>query len=446
MSVSYVLRGFEGPVKGMNLVLVPGLRLVIGRSAEANLAVDDAELSRQHCEVQLRGGQLAVRDLGSRNGVYVNGQRTRQATLAAGDRLIVGSNAFKVAPGDEQPDVSAAPRQRRTRDLILSSDAGGAPPERALAASCAWCMRLAPAPAVAGKHAVCDGCTQAMAIPRDAFSQDYELEGFLGWGALGEVYRARSKGSGELLALKVVRAADHLDPLAVERLLRGVRLTTDLAHPALVPVQEVKTSQGQLLIVSPLIEGEDLGRRLRREQRQGIPFVLALAEAVAGALAHLHAHELVHRDVKPSNILVGREGFFLTDYALAKSLDEHANQVTFTATEERVGSFHFYLPPELAQDHRAAGPRTDLYSLGACLFHALMGRPPIDSTHLGQYLEAIASLEPVQLGALAGAPPPHVARIVEHALQPDPEQRTASAEEMLEEIAEARRFLGYTAE
>jgi serine/threonine-protein kinase len=189
----------------------------------------------------------------------------------------------------------------------------------------------------------------------------YEVISVLGEGVTGVVYQAVGP-QGEV-AIKVLR---DTDPLARRRFEREARLAAEAASRHLVPVLEV----GEGFIVMPLYSRGSLAQRLRREGPLSLASVVRVAAEVGQGLDALHARAVVHRDVKPSNVLLGEHGAVLADFGLARGAD--ATQLTRDG--QLVGTAH-YLAPELIEG-KPASAATDIYALGCSLYECVTGAPP----------------------------------------------------------------------
>jgi serine/threonine protein kinase len=189
----------------------------------------------------------------------------------------------------------------------------------------------------------------------------YEVTGKLGEGAAGAVYRA-SGPHGEV-ALKVLRDPD---PVSRRRFEREARVAAQAASRHLVPILEA----GDDFFVMPLYERGSLAEAIRRDGALPLPAVVRLAAELAQAIDALHALEIVHRDVKPSNVLLGDDGAMLSDFGLARG----AGATQLTRDGQLVGSAH-YLAPELIEG-RPATPASDIYALGCLLYECVTAAPP----------------------------------------------------------------------
>ena len=240
----------------------------------------------------------------------------------------------------------------------------------------------------------------------------YTIEQELGRGGFGTVYCA-SAGGGERVAVKVFSRSEGLAPRAD----REARTARKLDHPNIHTVLGVEGDDEHVYLVSKLVEGERLDRSGLEDEQA----VRAIA-AVCDALAHAHARGIVHRDVKPANILVARDGTVtLTDFGIAS--DEDAGDQT---VDERVLGTLSYMSPEQAAGTRASGA-TDVWAAGLTLYTQLTGANPYKAKTLAQLLEKLAAgAEP--LGAARPDLPAGVCRAVDRALDHNPSRRPAAAE------------------
>ncbi|GEE03209.1 hypothetical protein nbrc107696_36550 [Gordonia spumicola] len=202
---------------------------------------------------------------------------------------------------------------------------------------------------------------------------DYRVDELLGRGGMGEVYRAFDLRRRRVVALKVLPPELASDAAFRDRFVRESRIVASLGDPHIVPIHDWGETDGTLFIDMRLVDGESLGDRLRRG-------VVAPADAidvvsqVAGALDHAHEAGLVHRDVKPDNILLDRNGFaYLVDFGIARS----DSDTRLTQTGAMIGSIAYMAPERF--DRGATGPSVDQYSLACVLVECLTGRPPYGS-------------------------------------------------------------------
>src|SRR5262245_41499890 len=200
----------------------------------------------------------------------------------------------------------------------------------------------------------------------------YELLGELGRGGMGVVYKAREAKLDRIVAVKMILSSQFASSEQVERFHAEARACARLPHPHIVQVFEVGELHGQPFFAMEFIEGRGLDSRIQERPLDPDEAVRLLIPIVR-AVGHLHAHGLIHRDLKPGNVLIDRAGRpVLTDFGLAKILADTESHLTTTGAILGTPS---YMAPEQAAA-KPVTPATDVYSLGAILYECLTGRPP----------------------------------------------------------------------
>ncbi len=265
----------------------------------------------------------------------------------------------------------------------------------------------------------------------------YVVTGELGRGGMGVVLRARDPHLQRDVAIKMIldeRAGG--DPLRHQRFVAEARAVARLRHPGIVTVHEVGTHEGRPFIVMDLLEGETLEEHLERASPPPRR-VAEIVREVAAALHHAHRAGVVHRDVKPQNVLLDADGRpHLLDFGLARDLaDDHH----LTRTGQLVGT-PAYVAPEQASGGRrgAAGPAADVWSAGAVLYRALVGRPPFQAGNILELIRKIFMEDPVPPRSIVASVPADLATVALRCLEKDPTRRYASAGDLADDLG---RFL-----
>ncbi|MHB1242325.1 MAG: protein kinase domain-containing protein [Gaiellaceae bacterium] len=255
---------------------------------------------------------------------------------------------------------------------------------------------------------------------------------------MGAVYRAVEEGLGRKVALKVIATELAGDGRFRERFLRESRIAASLDHPHVVPIFAAGEADGALFLAMRYVEGTDLGKLLREHGALDAAFVLPLLEQVAEALDAAHERGLVHRDVKPSNILVassgGREHCYLGDFGLTKRTGSLSG---VSATGEVVGTLDYVAPEQITGGE--VGAAADLYSLACVLYECLTGQSPFPRATDVALLWAHVHDEPARASEVRPELPRALDAALARGLAKEPERRYATAGEL---IADAKAALG----
>src|SRR3954454_20687606 len=248
------------------------------------------------------------------------------------------------------------------------------------------------------------------------------IRGVAGRGGMGIVYRALHLPLEREVALKVLAAEVSALPEYRTRFRREFRAAASIQHPNVIPIFHAGEADGRLYVTMRYVDGTDLGRMLAGGARLVPGEAVGLIAQVAGALAAAHALGIVHRDVKPANVLVAGEQAVLTDFGLMKNL---LSDTQVTQTGSFIGTFDYAAPEQLREE--AVDARTDVYGLGCVLYHALTGRVPYPfETAAAKMLAHLETAPPVPSDS-APELPDALDDVVARAMAKDPDDRFPSA-------------------
>jgi YVTN family beta-propeller protein len=265
----------------------------------------------------------------------------------------------------------------------------------------------------------------------------YSIEREIGRGGMGVVYLAAHERLDRRVALKLISPESAGDRLSRERFIRESRLAAAIEHPHAVPIYEAGDQDGTLFIAMRYVEGTDLRALLASEQWLAPDRAVGLLADVAGALDDAHGRGLVHRDVKPGNILIGDVGgedwAYLTDFGLTK----RTGGSDLTESGEWVGTLDYASPEQIRGERLDA--RSDVYALGCVLFEALSGRVPFERPDEVAKLYAHLNDVPPRLAEVAPDLPPAIQPVIDRALAKQPSERFPSAGDLARSAASALR-------
>ncbi|MCO5168194.1 MAG: serine/threonine protein kinase [Planctomycetes bacterium] len=263
----------------------------------------------------------------------------------------------------------------------------------------------------------------------------YLLGRRLGAGGMGAVFEGVHERTGARRAVKTILVRPDERPEDLARFRREAALTSRLAHPNIVRIHEVGLDRPPFFIAMDLVEGGSLQARLDREGPLPVAQAVEVAVKLADALAHAHAHGVVHRDVKPLNVIIDAAGEpRLLDFGLARASGALAERLTLTG--EVLGTPR-YIAPEQAADARSVDGRADVYGLGGILYAMLTGQPPVPGQHLTEVLINVQTHVPPPPSSLRPEVPPALDAVCARALAKEPDARFASALDLLEALRAA---------
>ena len=344
----------------------------LGRRSQSEVPINDTKSSREHALIRVGDGDLHLQDL-SRNGTFVNDKPASKdesgTALKFGDKIRIGDTVFELV--DEKSE------------------------------------------------------------PIDIDIPSYKIIEKVGSGGMGTVYKARQLSMDRIVALKVLNERYSNNAEFVDRFIREARAAGKLNHPNVIHVHDISRANGRHYFSMEFIDGPSVRELLKQEKRIEINKALDIVLQAAKALEFAHENRIVHRDIKPDNIMLTREGIVkIADLGIAKTFEEGPPSAKDARTV--MGTPH-YMAPEQALG-KAIDHRVDIYSLGATFYHMVTGATPFHGTTSQEILKAHvqASLLPMQ-DLNAGIPDP-VCFIVERMMAKLPEKRYQNMARVIEDI------------
>ena len=347
------------------------------------------------------------------------------AAAARFRRVLPRRRAQPVAPPHPRARVSApvaAPRSTRPAGGVLRRQPErdpGAPVDREAATE----LALPEAPATPGRPFSRPPSTASLEggrfAPGAMLGGRYRIVELLGQGGMGEVYRAEDLLLAQRVALKFLPEALATDPERMERLLAEVRLARQVSHPNVCRVYDVGEADGHRFFSMELVEGDDLSTLLRQVGRFSGERALAIARQLCAGLAAAHDKGVVHRDLKPGNVLVDRAGkVHIADFGLALA-------GTARGAEALAGSPGYMAPEQLAG--REATPRSDIFALGVLLYELFTGKRAYRADSFAELRRLVEESQPPRPSEVVADVDPIVERVILRCLERDPELRPTSA-------------------
>ncbi len=380
-----------GPHAGKEFTFDRHDTFLVGRAKDAHLKLnyDDPYFSRRHFLIEINPPRGRILDLGGRNGIRVNGQKVAHAELKDQDEIKAGHTVFKleIPPADAEAEL--------TRDLPAEAPPDDLP------------------------------CTVTQP-PTASLIPDYDLGEELGRGAMGVVVRAVRRRDGLPVAVKMISVAAGVGQKQVDRFLREARVLSQLDHPNIAGFIDSGGREPAIYLVMELVDGPDAGKTLKAKGPLAVPLAVRLVCQMLAALAHAHDRGIVHRDVKPSNVLLGggkgKRVVKLADFGLARAFDDcKLSGLTF---QGEVGGTPAYMAPEQVTHYRDVKPAADQYSAAATLYHLLTGFYPHDFVKdLGKQFTQIINGTPVPLLDRKADLPPELGEVIHRAMAREPADR-----------------------
>jgi serine/threonine-protein kinase len=266
----------------------------------------------------------------------------------------------------------------------------------------------------------------------DVLGGRYRIEREIGFGGMARVYLARDVKHARDVAVKVIRP-DLAASLARERFLREIEIAARLRHPNIVPLYDSGDADGVLYFVMPYEEGPSLRTRLDDGNALTVVERVSLLRDIARALAYAHEHGVVHRDVKPDNVMLSGGAAVVTDFGIAKAVSvAQAGAPSGTLTQGGAGiGTAAYMAPEQAVGDPSMDHRADIYSFGCLAYELFAGKPPFHDLPTHELIAAHVATTPAPVTAMCAAVPDSVARLIAKCLEKSPDSRPQSARDLV---------------
>jgi len=260
----------------------------------------------------------------------------------------------------------------------------------------------------------------------------YHIERELGGGGMSHVFVARETALGRQVVVKVL-PPEMAASVNIGRFRREIQLAASLQHPHIVPLLAAGQAGELFYYTMPLVSGESLRAKLAREGELPVGDAIRILRDVVDALAYAHANGVVHRDIKPDNVLISGQHAVVTDFGVAKAMSAASGSSSLTSLGVALGT-PAYMAPEQAAADPHVDHRADLYAVGAMAYEMLCGRPPFSGMSPQQVLAAHVTLPPAPLSGQRTSVPPALNTLVMRCLEKKPADRVQSANELLTQL------------
>jgi pSer/pThr/pTyr-binding forkhead associated (FHA) protein len=418
-----------GAAAGRRLALTDD-DLLLGRGVSgAGLFGEDGQLSRRHARIARDAdGRLTIEDLGSVNGTFLNDERVQEpCVLTIGDSIRIGTTTLELTSVPATPLAAAPPLADPPRATPLAAVPPLADPPPPIPVSAPPPPSPLPArpnrPATPAAPPAGPG-VRTFELPLGSVFAGCRVQEVIGHGDMGVVYRAEELALQRRVALKLILPEHSGDDRFRERFRRESRIAAAIDHPNVIPIFDAGDEDGVLFITMRLVNGTDLRALIAAEGRIEPLRAARIVRQVGAALDAAHAHGMLHRDVKPSNVLLAREDHvYLSDFGLAKR--QSGSAVGLTRHGSIVARAEYVAPEQILNERVDA--RADVYTLGCLLFETLTGETPFARWEGGP--EALAHVSAPRPSPVELCPdlPREFDDVVRRAMATDPNERYPSA-------------------
>ncbi|MFL6375027.1 MAG: protein kinase domain-containing protein [Pyrinomonadaceae bacterium] len=425
-----------GPQTGRAFTFDQHDTFMIGRGEDSHFCLpQDRFFSRHHCILEIAPPQAFIRDLGSTNGTYVNGQRVETAYLKSGDRIQGGETVLEVEVSTGLEEFDSTAKMDVSEPSVVSVHC----------LNCGVPASVEAMSADAKMSFLCDDCRERLkANPQPI--PGYQMIRVLGQGGMGSVMLARSESGERAVAIKTLLPEVAVSEQSVKRFLREIEVASSLRHPNIVGYIDHGTHNGIIYLVTEYVAGMDASRLSRhRGGKLAYTEVVSIIEQTLSALAFAHDLGFVHRDIKEQNILIAgeypRSTAKLTDFGLSKSFKE-TGMSGVTMVGDVAGTIA-YMPPEQVRDFKEVRPPSDIYAVGMTAYSLLTGAHALDiapKAGIADTVKAIFEKPIIPISSRMPNVPREVAFVIETALAKNVANRWRTAGAMREALLSAAKM------
>jgi len=400
--MAYQLIVVEGPDVGRAFSVDDGASLKIGRGEKSDTRLDDATISRVHCEIARSGMTVTIRDLGSSSGTVVDGRKVDQVELRAGALIQLGDSLLRLALPKNESETTMAPGSGNAAGLAK-------PLEKLVGTKI----------------------------------NNYMIESIIGKGASGMVFKAQDSEKNRTAALKILTPIFSKNEEQRNRFVRAMKTMLPIRDPHIIRLYNAGITGPYCWAAMEFVEGENLSQLIDRIGIEGMldwKKVWNVAMNIGQALQTGFTNQVIHRNVTPMNILrrSSDEVCLLGDFMLAKAIDgKLAQQVTQPG--EIVGDLP-YMAPERTMPEADVDTRSDLYGLGATCYALLTGKPPASGKSLPETIENVRNKKPESPKNFQLAINEMFQDVVMRMLEKDPAHRYENPGQLLKELVRIGKF------
>jgi eukaryotic-like serine/threonine-protein kinase len=405
-----------GPHQGRTFIFRDHDTFIVGRASYAHFRLEarDKYFSRAHFLIEVNPPLCRLIDMGSTNGTSVNGAKVNEVDLKDGDRIQGGKTVLTVGI------------ERSSDEDATAASVGGA--GGAVRPGVSETRAHDGSPRIVGDHPGTVGAAKA-----PARIAQYRLVRELGRGGMGVVYLAKRDTDQSYLAIKTIQPKVEITPRDLDRFLREASILEALDHPGIVRFLESGEFEGQVYLAMEYVDGINLSTAIKRSGMLPIARASALICQLLEAIHYAHDRGVLHRDIKPGNVLLSGtaagERVKLADFGLARVYRE--SRLSGLTLQGEMGGTIAFAAPEQITNFREAKPASDIYSAGATLYMMLTGRHVYDFPNaFNRQVLMILQEEPVQVGSRRPDVPQDLSDVIHQALARKPEERFPNAESM----------------